>query len=64
MQLTIYYNDDDKWLIEKVKTKAHAERKSTSAVILSILAESLGETRQTARSRKRRKTRAPKSNGS
>ncbi len=47
MQLTIYYNEDDEWLIEKIKTKAHAERKSTSAVILSIVAEHLGETRKT-----------------
>lgn len=37
MQTTIYYRDEDKYLIEKVEKKANRERKSKSAVILSIL---------------------------
>lgn len=37
MQTTIYYKKDDSYLIDKVKEKADRERKSKSAVILSIL---------------------------
>ena len=39
MQTTIYYKDEDEYLIEKVEEKANRERKSKSAVILSILEE-------------------------
>ncbi len=37
MQLTIYYKDDDKWLVEKIEAKAYGDRKSVSQVILTIL---------------------------
>jgi hypothetical protein len=37
MQLTIYYKDDDKWLVEKIGTKAYGDRKSVSQVILTTL---------------------------
>ncbi|GEM_PF-4647554 len=37
MQLTVYYNRDDEWLIEKLKAYAYAERKSVSAVVLTAL---------------------------
>jgi len=46
MQLTLYYTEEDQWLIKKVRDKAYAERRSTSAVILDIIAEHFGETRQ------------------
>jgi hypothetical protein len=46
MQLTLYYNEDDKWLIKKIKDKAYAERRSPSAIVLDIVAEHFGETRQ------------------
>ncbi len=39
MQTTIYYKQEDDYLIEKVEKKAKRERKSKSAVILSILEE-------------------------
>ena len=39
MQTTIYYREEDGFLIEKVEEKANRERKSKSAVILSILEE-------------------------
>lgn len=39
MQTTIYYREEDDFLIEKVEEKANRERKSKSAVILSILEE-------------------------
>ena len=39
MQTTIYYKDEDEYLIDKVEEKANRERKSKSAVILSILEE-------------------------
>ena len=39
MQTTIYYKDEDEYLIDKVEEKATRERKSKSAVILSILEE-------------------------
>jgi len=39
MQTSIYYSPKDKYLINKVKDKAKRERKSNSAVILSILEE-------------------------
>ena len=37
MQTTIYYNNEDAYLIGKVDAKGRCERKSRSAVILSIL---------------------------
>ncbi len=37
MQMTIYYTKDDQYLIDKVDELAYRERKSRSAVILSIL---------------------------
>jgi hypothetical protein len=37
MQTTIYYNKEDAYLISKVDAKSRCERKSRSAVILSIL---------------------------
>jgi len=39
MQTTIYYSDGDSYLIEQVDKKGKRERKSRSAVILSILEE-------------------------
>ncbi|MFB6291408.1 MAG: hypothetical protein ABEJ25_06750 [Candidatus Bipolaricaulia bacterium] len=39
MQTTIYYKEGDEYLIDKVEEKANRERKSKSAVILSILEE-------------------------
>lgn len=37
MQLTIYYTKADRYLLDKVDEKAHRDRKSRSAVILTIL---------------------------
>ena len=37
MQLTIYYKEDDKWLVEKLESKAYGDRKSLSQVILTTL---------------------------
>jgi hypothetical protein len=37
MQLTIYYKEDDKWLVEKLETKAYSDRKSLSQTILTTL---------------------------
>jgi len=37
MQTTIYYNNEDAYLISQVDAKSRRERKSRSAVILSIL---------------------------
>ena len=39
MQTTIYYREEDQYLIEKLEEKSSRERKSKSAVILSILEE-------------------------
>jgi hypothetical protein len=39
MQTTIYYSDADTYLMEQVDMKGRRERKSRSAVILSILEE-------------------------
>lgn len=39
MQATIYYSEEDAYLIRKVDEKGQRERKSRSAVILSILEE-------------------------
>lgn len=39
MQTTIYYAQDDAYLMEQVDQKGRRERKSRSAVILSILEE-------------------------
>ncbi|MCF7890483.1 hypothetical protein K9M78_04620 [Candidatus Bipolaricaulota bacterium] len=37
MQITIYYQDDDEYLMEKVERKADRERRSKSSVVLSII---------------------------
>ena len=37
MQITIYYQEKDGYLLDKVEKKANRERKSKSAVILSII---------------------------
>ena len=37
MMLNIYYREEDKWLVDKVDHICLSERKSRSAVILSIL---------------------------
>lgn len=39
MQTTLYYREEDQYLIDKVEQKASRERKSKSSVILSILEE-------------------------
>ena len=39
MQATIYYNDEDAYLMKQVDAKGQRERKSRSAVILSVLEE-------------------------
>ncbi|MBI1741497.1 hypothetical protein HYR54_00325 [Candidatus Acetothermia bacterium] len=39
MQLTIYYTKDDQYLLDQIDDKADAERRSKSAVILSIIEE-------------------------
>ena len=39
MQTTIYYSEDDSYLIKQVDCKSQRERKSRSSVILSILEE-------------------------
>ena len=39
MQTTIYYNSEDSYLMSQVDAKGKRERKSRSAVILSILEE-------------------------
>jgi len=39
MQATIYYSDEDGYLIKQADMKGQRERKSRSAVILSILEE-------------------------
>jgi len=39
MQATIYYSDADDYLIKQVDMKGQRERKSRSAVILSVLEE-------------------------
>lgn len=37
MQMTIYYTDSDQYLIDKIDEKAYRDRKSRSAVILTVL---------------------------
>lgn len=37
MQMTIYYNDEDRYLVDQVDKMANRDRKSRSAVILTIL---------------------------
>ncbi len=37
MQTTIYYREDDEYLIDKLEEKAKRERKSKSACLLTIL---------------------------
>lgn len=39
MQITIYYTKDDTYLIKQIEAKAERERRSKSAVILSIVEE-------------------------
>lgn len=39
MQVTIYHSDEDQYLIDLVDEEASRERKSRSAVVLSILEE-------------------------
>ncbi|MCX7750496.1 MAG: hypothetical protein N2320_02910 [Candidatus Bipolaricaulota bacterium] len=39
MQVTLYYNEEDRYLLELVDCLAERERKSRSAVIMSILEE-------------------------
>lgn len=39
MQTTIYYREDDQYLIDKLEKKANRERKSKSACLLSIVEE-------------------------
>ncbi len=39
MQVTLYYNEEDKYLLELVDKLALQQRKSRSAVIMSILEE-------------------------
>jgi hypothetical protein len=39
MQVTLYYNEEDHYLLELVDREAQQERKSRSAVIMSILEE-------------------------
>ena len=43
MQTSIYYTQEDRYLLNAIKEKAKRERKSTSAVILSILEEYFGK---------------------
>ncbi len=43
MQTSIYHREEDKLLINAIKEKARKERKSKSAVILSILEEYFGK---------------------
>jgi len=43
MQTTIYYKDEDAYLLDKVGEKANRERKTKSAVILTILEEYFDE---------------------
>jgi len=37
MQTTIYYKEEDRYLMDKLEKKSSRERKSKSAIILSIL---------------------------
>ena len=39
MQVTIYYSDEDQYVVGLIDQQAHRERKSRSVVILSILEE-------------------------
>lgn len=39
MQVTLYYNEEDKYLLDLVDKLAQQQRKSRSAVIMSILEE-------------------------
>ncbi len=39
LQVTLYFSDEDAWLIRLVDAKARRERKSRSAVVISILEE-------------------------
>ncbi len=55
MQLTIYYADDDEWLIKKIRDKAYADRKSVSQVIMTVLQEYFGEPPEEAKTQPRAK---------
>jgi len=46
MQTTIYYSEDDAYLIKQVDCKGQCERKSRSAVILSILEQYFESTKR------------------
>jgi len=37
MQISVYYSEEDQYLLDKVEEKAQRERRSKSSVILSIL---------------------------
>ncbi len=37
MQITIYYREEDRWLIQKLEQAAYAQRKSVSQVIMTAL---------------------------
>lgn len=39
MQITIYYTKDDLYLIKQIEAKAERERRSKSAVVLSVIEE-------------------------
>jgi len=46
MQMTIYYTDEDQYLIDKVEEEAESQRKSKSAVILTALERYLEQNRR------------------
>lgn len=46
MQMTIYYTEDDQYLIDKIEEEAEAHRKSKSAVILTALEHYLERNRR------------------
>lgn len=46
MQMTIYYTEEDQYLIDKIEEEAEAHRKSKSAVILTALEHYLERNRR------------------
>ncbi len=46
MQMTIYYTEEDQYLIDKVEEEAETHRKSKSAVILTALERYLEQNRR------------------
>jgi len=46
MQMTIYYTEEDQYLIDKVEEEAESQRKSKSAVILTALERYLEQNRR------------------